>query len=131
MQHFSKDDGFNIFRLPVGWQWLVNNQLGGTLDATNFGKYDQLVQGCLATGAACVIDIHNCKVLLQMYDGIPSNCVIDARWNGQIIGQGGPTNDQFVNLWTQLATKYASQEKVMFGLMNEVCLLSILVMDNY
>lgn len=66
-----------------------------------------------------------------MYDGIPSNCVIDARWNGQIIGQGGPTNDQFVNLWTQLATKYASQEKVMFGLMNEVCLLSILVMDNY
>lgn len=63
MQHFSKDDGFNIFRLPVGWQWLVNNQLGGTLDTINFGKYDQLVQGCLATGAACVIDIHNCMLL--------------------------------------------------------------------
>jgi hypothetical protein len=46
--------------------------------------------------------------------------VEDARWNGQIIGQGGPTNDQFVNLWKQLAAKYASKPKVVFGLMNEV-----------
>lgn len=44
----------------------------------------------------------------------------DARWNGQIIGQGGPTNDQFVNLWAQLAKKYGSEPKIMFGLMNEV-----------
>ncbi|KAL1857704.1 hypothetical protein VTK73DRAFT_7979 [Phialemonium thermophilum] len=102
MQHFSKDDGMNIFRLPVGWQYLVNNNLGGTLDAGNLAKYDQLVQGCLQTGAACVIDIHNY-----------------ARWNGQIIGQGGPTNDQFVSLWTQLATKYASQKNIIFGVMNE------------
>ncbi|KAJ9161124.1 Glycoside hydrolase family 5 protein [Coniochaeta hoffmannii] len=102
MQHFSKDDGMNMFRLPVGWQYLVNNKLGGTLDSGNLAKYDQLVQGCLATGASCVIDIHNY-----------------ARWNGQIIGQGGPSNDQFVSLWTQLATKYASQPKLVFGLMNE------------
>lgn len=60
MQHFSKDDGMNIFRLPVGWQYLVNNQLGGTLDAANLAKYDKLVQGCLATGAACVIDVSPC-----------------------------------------------------------------------
>ena len=60
MQHFSKDDGMNMFRLPVGWQYLVNNKLGGTLDSGNLAKYDQLVQGCLATGASCVIDIHNC-----------------------------------------------------------------------
>jgi endoglucanase len=57
MQHFSKDDGMNIFRLPVGWQFLVNNKLGGTLDSGNMAKYDQLVQGCLATGASCVIDV--------------------------------------------------------------------------
>ncbi|KAH8887789.1 glycoside hydrolase family 5 protein [Thozetella sp. PMI_491] len=100
MQHFSKDLGMNMFRLPVGWQYLVNNQLGGTLDASNLGKYDQLVKGCLATGAYCIIDVN-------------------ARWNGQIIGQGGPTNDQFVNLWTQLAKKYASEAKMVFGIMNE------------
>jgi endoglucanase len=44
---------------------------------------------------------------------------IDARWNGQIIGQGGPTDDQFVSVWEQLAKKYASQAKIAFGVMNE------------
>lgn len=102
MKHFYTDDHMNIFRLPVGWQYLVNNNLGGTLDATNFGYYDQLVQSCLSTGAYCIIDIHNY-----------------ARWNGAIIGQGGPTNDQFVSVWTQLAQKYASQSRIWFGTMNE------------
>lgn len=102
MSHFVTKDNLNIFRLPVGWQYLVNNVLGGTLDATNSGKYDQLVQACLATGASCIVDIHNY-----------------ARWNGGIIGQGGPTNAQFTSLWTQLATKYKSQSKVIFGVMNE------------
>ncbi|KAI1193537.1 glycoside hydrolase family 5 protein [Nemania serpens] len=102
MSHFANDNSMNIFRLPVGWQFLVNNQLGGTLDSNNLGRYDQLVRACLSTGATCVIDIHNY-----------------ARWNGQIIGQGGPTDDQFASLWSQLATKYASEEKIIFGLMNE------------
>jgi endoglucanase len=60
------------------------------------------MQACLKTGAYCVIDIHNF-----------------ARWNGGIIGQGGPTDAQFADLWTQLATKYASNSFVMFELMNE------------
>jgi Cellulase (glycosyl hydrolase family 5) len=62
------------------------------------------VQGCLATGAYCVIDVHNF-----------------ARWNGGIIGQSptGPTNEQFADLWTQIATKYAGNAFVIFGLMNE------------
>jgi len=102
MQHFAKDDNMNIFRLPVGWQYLVNNKLGGTLDSNNFGRYNQLVQACLNTGAYCMLDVHNY-----------------ARWNGQIIGQGGPDNAQFTNLWTQLASKYGSNDKVIFGLMNE------------
>ncbi|KAI6380806.1 hypothetical protein MCOR25_001481 [Pyricularia grisea] len=102
MNHWVKDRGLNMFRLPISWQSLTNNQLGGQLDSNNFGRYDQLMQSCLKTGAYCMLDIHNF-----------------ARWNGQIIGQGGPTDDQFVNLWTQLATKYAANEKVVFELMNE------------
>ncbi len=102
MKHFVDDDKLNVFRLNVGWQYLVNNQLGGSLDAGNMAKYDGLVQSCLATGAYCIIDIHNY-----------------ARWNGQIIGQGGPTDDQFANLWSQLATRYAAESKIVLGLMNE------------
>lgn len=104
MQHFSKDDGLNIYRLPVAWQYLTNNVVSGPLDPTNFAKYDALMKACLDTGSHCIIDIHNY-----------------ARWNGQIIGQssGGPSNAEFAQLWQALATHYASNAGVIFGLMNE------------
>jgi endoglucanase len=102
MQHFFSK-GMNTFRLPTGWQFITPN-LGGTLDATNWAKYDALVKACLNTGAYCIIDIHNY-----------------ARWNGNIINQSGGavTTAHFVSLWTQIATKYASQSKIIFGVMNE------------
>ncbi|CAF9943335.1 MAG: hypothetical protein ALECFALPRED_011074 [Alectoria fallacina] len=102
MQHFATNDHLNLFRLPVGWPYLVNYELGGPLYEPFFSTYDALMQACLATGALCILDVHNY-----------------ARWYGGIIGQGGPTNDQFGNLWAQLAQKYASQKNVVFGLMNE------------
>ncbi|KAI5863334.1 glycoside hydrolase family 5 protein [Durotheca rogersii] len=102
IKHFVEDDGINLLRLPISWQFLVNNKLGGSLDGANLAKYDQLVRACLDTGAHCMIDIHNF-----------------ARWDGGIIGQGGPSDDQFVSLWQQLATKYAGEDKVIFELMNE------------
>lgn len=58
MQHFVKDDGLNAFRLPVAWQFLVNNHLGGPLDAANAAAYDKLVMGCVNSGAKmCIIDM--------------------------------------------------------------------------
>ncbi|KUI72509.1 Endoglucanase EG-II [Cytospora mali] len=102
MQHFVSKDSLNIFRLTVGWQYLTNNVVGGNLDSSNFGTYDDLMQSCLATGSKCVIDIHNY-----------------ARWNGKIIGQGGPSNDEFAALWTSLATKYSNNTDVIFAIMNE------------
>ncbi|KAL8939154.1 MAG: hypothetical protein Q9216_003508, partial [Gyalolechia sp. 2 TL-2023] len=101
MEHFVKDGGLNAFRLPVGWQFLVDEP-GAPLNAGNMKKYDALVQACLATGSLCIIDIHNY-----------------ARWDGLIIGQGGPTDEQFANLWSQLATKYAKSPKVAMGIVNE------------
>ncbi|KAI0263104.1 carbohydrate-binding module family 1 protein/Glycoside hydrolase family 5 protein [Gloeopeniophorella convolvens] len=104
MQHFVNDDGYNVFRLPVGWQFLVNSDTAAAnpVNAANLAEYDALVQTCLATGAWCIVDVHNY-----------------ARFNSGIIGQGGPSNDVFAALWSQLAAKYASQSKVIFGVMNE------------
>ena len=103
MNHFVKDDTLNAFRLPVGWQFLLNNQLGGKLDSNNVGQYDTLVQGCLNSGAQlCILDLHNY-----------------ARWNGKIIGQGGPADAQLADVWTQLAKKYGSHSQIAFGVMNE------------
>ncbi|KAK0648961.1 glycoside hydrolase superfamily [Cercophora newfieldiana] len=112
MQHFTKDNTMNIFRLPVSWQFLVNNTLGGPLNTANLASYDRLVQSCLSTGASCILDIHNY-----------------ARWNGGIIGQSpsGPTDADFISLWTQLATKYAKSPNLLFELMNEPHDLSLAV----
>ncbi|KAI9684841.1 MAG: Endoglucanase EG-II [Bathelium mastoideum] len=101
IDHFVAE-GLNAFRLPVGWQYLVNNNLGGALDSSNFAQYDGLVQSCLSKASLCIVDIHNY-----------------ARYNGGIIGQGGPSNAQFADLWSQLAAKYAGESKIAFGVMNE------------
>ncbi|KAK7059706.1 glycoside hydrolase family 5 protein [Favolaschia claudopus] len=102
MSHFVKDDGYNTFRLPVAWQYLANYVLGGSLNATNMAIYDELVQACLATGAYCIVDMHNY-----------------ARWERGIIGQGGPTNEQFAAIWGEIAAFYKGNPKIMFGIMNE------------
>jgi len=101
ISHFTSE-GVNIFRVPTAWQ-LATPQVGGPLNATWFSQYNNVVQTALNAGAHVIIDIHNY-----------------ARWNGQLIGEsGGPTNAQFANLWSQIATKYKSQPNVIFGLMNE------------
>jgi endoglucanase len=102
MKHFVTDDGLNTFRLPVGWQYLVD-AVGGTLNANHWATYDKQIQGCLDAGAAmCIVDVHNY-----------------GRWNGAIVGQGGPTDVQFASLWSQIAAKYKGNAKIAFGVMNE------------
>lgn len=115
--------GHNTFRLPIGWQY-IQTSLGATLDPTVSGKYDQVVQACLQTGAYCIIDIHNYgKPILPRFLECTTLTPLPpiARWNGNIIGQsnGAVTNAQFANLWQQLATKYKAQSKIIFGVMNE------------
>ncbi|KAG1729718.1 glycoside hydrolase family 5 protein [Suillus lakei] len=102
MQHFVQDDGYNVFRLPVGWQYPTLDQMTGVLDETQFANYNMLVSDCLSTGAYCEIDIHNY-----------------ARYDGQIIGQGGPSNEIFAEFWSNIASYWKNETKVMFGLMNE------------
>ncbi|KAH9836977.1 endoglucanase [Rhodofomes roseus] len=100
--HFTSE-GANLYRIPFAWQ-LMTPTLGGTIDSTFFSEYDQTVQAALSSGSGVyvIVDLHNY-----------------ARWNGDIVGQGGPTNAQLASIWTQLASKYGSNEQVIFGLMNE------------
>ena len=65
MQHFVENDGYNVFRLPVGWQYLTYDHMTGVLNQTQFANYNMLVDACLSTGAYCEIDIHN----YARYDG--------------------------------------------------------------
>lgn len=53
MQHFADVVDFNVFRLPVPWQELVNNDLeANRLDAEYFSKYNELLQICLDTSGS-------------------------------------------------------------------------------
>ncbi|KZS87207.1 cellulase-domain-containing protein [Sistotremastrum niveocremeum HHB9708] len=99
--HFS-GEGVNIYRVPFPWA-LAQSSLGATISSQFFSEYDAVVNVALQAGAYVIVDVHNY-----------------ARWNGAIIGEsGGPTNAQFANLWSQLAAHYASQPKIIFGVMNE------------
>ena len=46
MQHFVSL-GYNVFRLPVSWQFLVNDVLGDPINDANMAEYDALVQVCM------------------------------------------------------------------------------------
>ncbi|CAL1695114.1 unnamed protein product [Somion occarium] len=98
--HFASE-GANLFRIP--WQ-LMSPQLGGNIDQSFFSRYDATVQSALSSGSNVfvIVDLHNY-----------------ARWNNGIIAQGGPTNEQFASIWTQLAAKYGSNERIILGIMNE------------
>ena len=36
-----------------------------------------------------------------------------ARWNGGIISQGGPTNEQYASLWSQVSALYADTPRAL------------------
>ncbi|GJE87572.1 endo-1,4-beta-glucanase [Phanerochaete sordida] len=100
--HFTAE-GANLYRIPFAWQ-LMTPTLGGSIDQSFLSRYDQTVQAALNSGpnVMVIVDLHNY-----------------ARWNGGIIAQGGPTDAQFQSIWTQLAQKYGSNSRVIFGIMNE------------
>jgi endoglucanase len=102
MEHFIADDGMNVFRLPVSWQYLINNNLAA--NQLIFSAYDDLVTACLTLSPQplCIIDMHNY-----------------ARYNGQVIGQFGPSSVEFASIWGQIANRYAGFANIAFGLMNE------------
>jgi hypothetical protein len=60
-----------------------------------------------------------CKPVSQLEHIASSTSTITLVLTTKTIGQGGPTNAEFANLWRQLAKIYANQTRVVFGVMNE------------
>ena len=77
---------------------------GAGLNGAFFSQYDAVTQAALKASTApyVILDLHNY-----------------GRWNSGVVGADGPTSAQFASLWGSLAKKYASNPKIMFGLMNE------------
>eukprot|EP00029_Vermamoeba_vermiformis_P007763 TRINITY_DN3449_c0_g1_i1.p1 TRINITY_DN3449_c0_g1~~TRINITY_DN3449_c0_g1_i1.p1 ORF type:complete len:569 (-),score=73.72 TRINITY_DN3449_c0_g1_i1:80-1786(-) len=90
----------NVFRIPFKWERLQPT-LMQDFDAINAEALDSVVSYATGKGIWILLDVHNY-----------------ARYNGKAIG-AGVTNEQFADLWTRLANRYKSNDKVLFGLMNE------------
>lgn len=97
---YFKGKSMNTLRVPFSWERLQPT-LGAAFDATEFGRLDGFVTATTAKGVNVVIDPHNY-----------------ARWNGSLIGSG-VSNAQFADFWSRLATRYKSNNKVIFAIMNE------------
>ena len=93
--------GMNIFRFPILWE-RVQRSLYAELDATEMGRVDQFIADTTAKGKIIVLDPHNY-----------------ARYRNQIIGSSAVPAAAFADLWRRLALRYAANDKVVFGLMNE------------
>lgn len=96
------DKGANVFRIPFSWE-RIQPTLGGPLQSQELLRLAAITNAATARGATVILDPHNY-----------------GRFNGNTIGSsGGPTDAQFADLWSRLATTFKNDSKVAFGLMNE------------
>lgn len=100
---YYRGKGMNTFRIPFRWERLQPTLLGG-LDAAELARLDAVVSYATAAGANVILDVHNYGA-----------------FDGEVIGAPGSTTSiaAFSDLWRQLAERYAGNDRVIFGLMNE------------
>ena len=99
--------GVNVFRLPFAWERLQPT-LNGTLDATELGRINTFVTYATGQGASVILDPHN----YARYSSQPNT------YSNNVLGTNVPET-AFANLWSQLASEYKNNSRVVFGLMNE------------
>jgi len=100
MDYFLKA-GFNTYRLAFKWERL-QRQLGAEFDPQEIAAIDRTVGYLTKRGAYVILDVHNY-----------------ARYYRKLIGSASVPVSGFTSLWVKLANRYQSNERVIFGLMNE------------
>ncbi len=108
--------GLKLFRIPFLWE-RMQPTLGGPLNATYLAYLDQVVAAAAASGVSVYIDCHN----YARYNLTnPSSSSSSNDTTTVITHSKGPTQAQYNNLWTQLATHYATNATVWgYDIMNE------------
>lgn len=99
-QRIAKAGG-TIIRLPFRWERL-QHELGGALDKKELSRLKKAVKEAQNLNLAVILDVHNY-----------------ARYQGDIIGSPEVPYAEFSQFWRLLATHFANQNDIFFGLMNE------------
>lgn len=90
--------GMNIFRIPFLMERLAQGTVTAALDTTYLGDLSSLVSHITAAGAYAVLDPHNF-----------------GRYAGSVI----TSTSDFQTFWTNVATEFKSDDKVIFDCNNE------------
>ncbi|KAK0113224.1 hypothetical protein ONS95_014919 [Cadophora gregata] len=90
--------GMNIFRIPFLMERLAQGTMTATLDKTYLGDLSSLVSHITAAGAYAVLDPHNF-----------------GRYGGSVI----TSTSDFKSFWSNVATEFKSDDKVIFDCNNE------------
>jgi endoglucanase len=98
---YFHDKGMNALRVPFKWE-RMQPAMNGPLAGTYLSALDALVAHAASKGMTIILDPHNY-----------------ARYGGNVVGTAGLPNAAFADFWTRLATHFAGNESVIFGLMNE------------
>mmetsp|Transcript_40069 Transcript_40069/g.105121 ORF Transcript_40069/g.105121 Transcript_40069/m.105121 type:complete len:339 (-) Transcript_40069:331-1347(-) len=109
IQHFA-GKGFGAFRVPFLWERL-QPKLQGELDATYLKGLEDTVSTIVSAGGKAIIDPHN-------YARYSTTGQVSG---GQVIGADGSSVSiaDFQDLWKRLASHFASNDDVIFAMMNE------------
>ncbi|MGE0652008.1 MAG: glycoside hydrolase family 5 protein [Alphaproteobacteria bacterium] len=99
--NYFLNKGFNTIRFPFRWERLQRT-LGGPFDAEEAVQLDKVVRHVTGQGGYIILDPHNY-----------------ARYNRQMIGSKEVPIAAFASFWAELAKRYKSDPRVIFGLMNE------------
>ena len=98
---WAKDKGFKVVRVPFLWERLqpvLEKELAGV----EVERLRAVVANARKNGLAVILDPHNY-----------------GRYRGLEIGSAGVPDAAFADFWKRLATLFANQSDVVFGLMNE------------
>lgn len=99
---YHHDRGSKLLRQDFLWEH-IQPSLGGALDAPTLANLDAIITRATGYGMTVILDCHN----FGKYGGIAFGA------------GGGPTSANLADLWSRLATRYAANPLVAYGLMNE------------
>ncbi len=99
--------GVKLFRLPFAWERLQPT-LSASLDPTELGRLNTVVNYATSRGADVILDPHN----YARWSPSPHT------YSNNVVGTNVP-EAAFADLWSRLATEYKGNSRVVFGLMNE------------
>jgi endoglucanase len=101
IDYFSSK-GMKVIRVPILWE-RMQPQANGAFDSNYLGLLDSVINYSTSRGLRTIIDLHNYGAYRNITVGV----------------SGGQPNSMFANFWSQMATRYKGNPKVIFGLMNE------------